>query len=683
MRLFATILLSSSMAFAYGQITRHVPVATQKGVRAVSESSFRWFPQIQPTFRIGAPTPRNPQFPTPPIEEPNTLPVGTNSDTIERGAVQARFPGITATGWTPADPNIAVGPGHVVQVVNTDIAWFDKNTGVKQFQVGMEPLPGAAEGFFESLNPFQFVFDPKCFYDRNTNRFFVVALELDDATQTSKALVAVSDDSDPNGTWHKYRFEAKLTVNGNASWMDYPGFGCNKDAIVVCGNMFGFTSGFPGVQAIVVPKTPLLSGAPASANQILLAGNRSAQVCHTFDPTVDKIYMVSQANTTSSLTLYAVTNLTGTPAISQANLTIPSWTPSSVNPISTSGHAFDRFDGRLFEADYRAGKIVTTHHVAVSPGDNRNMVRWYEINTNGFPNAPPSLAQSGNVIGTSGQHFHMPGIGVNSVGDIALVYTRSSASIVADIVVSGRLIGDAPGFMSAPQLVKSSLGPTYGSPGGNRWGDYFAMEVDPVDELTFWNVAMLGQANGNWTTEISKMTISDINPGGSFIDHEATAMGIYVDPFTNPATQGVGLAGALGDVFTSNNVYASLGSVNISKVGQVAAYEFTYQTDRSRGNPKGIVVRTESSVPTTLTGMVWLWDWNAGKYVQFSSFSVKPGSDVKNDATAPAPLPRFVSSTGEVKVVVRGLSPQRSGRNIGVPLPFAYKLDVATLRVRY
>jgi len=681
MRHFAVLIVMASATMAASQITKHLPIAKQTGVRAVSESSLRWFPQIQPSFRIGAPTPRNPQFPNPPIEEPNSLPVGLNSNTIERVKPGPLFPGITATGWVPADPNIAVGPNHVVQVVNTDIAWFDKATGAKQFQVGMEPIAGPTEGFFESLNPFPFVFDPKCFYDKNTNRFFVVALELDDASQTSKALVAVSDDSNPNGTWFKYRFEAKLTVSGNASWMDYPGFGCNKDAIVVTGNMFGFTTGFPGVQAIVIPKAPLLTGGAATASQILIPNVRTVQVCHTFDAALDKIYMISQANTTNALTLYAVVNPGGSPTISQANVSIPSWTPASIDPISAGGRTFDSFDGRLFEADYRAGRVVTTHHVAVSPTDNRNMVRWYEVNTNNFPASMPTLSQSGNVIGASGQHFHMPGIGVNSAGDIALVFTRSSSTIVADVMVCGRLITDAPGFMSAPNLVKNSAGPTYGNTGFNRWGDYFSMEVDPTDDLTFWSVAMLGQSNGNWTTEISKMTISDIDPIGSFIDHNATAMNIYVDPVTNPATQGQGLVGALANVFTSDNLYASMNSVSVPRVGHVAAYEFTYQTDTSKGTPKGIVVRTETSAPTGVTGMVWLYDWNTGKYVQFASFSLKANVDVKYDATAAAPFARFVSPTGLVKAVVRGLSPQKTGR--GNPIAFTYKADVATLRVRY
>jgi hypothetical protein len=52
----------------------------------------------------------------------------------------------------------------------------------------------------------------------------VLFLEADFANQVSKLLFAVSDDGDPNGTWFKYRIEAKVTEGANTFWLDYPGF---------------------------------------------------------------------------------------------------------------------------------------------------------------------------------------------------------------------------------------------------------------------------------------------------------------------------------------------------------------------------------------------------------------------------------------------------------------------------
>ena len=662
--------------------TKYNHVAKQTSVKAVKDSTSKWVPPIQPTFRIGAPTPRNPRLESPPPYVANTLPVGNVVPGLTRGTVEKKFPGIGATGWYPPDPNIAVGPNHVVAVVNSDVAWFDKTTGTKQFQVGMEPIPGPAEGFFETLGPGNFIFDPKCFYDQIAQRFFVLALEEDDATQVSKVLIAVSDDADPNGTWFKYRFEAKLVVSGNPTWMDYPGFGWNKDAIVVTGNQFGFTTGWPGMQAIVIPKAPLLTGASAATFSFLIPNTRTTQVCHNFDANLAKIYMVGQGANSSSMNVFAVQNLTSTPTISQTSLTIPSWVFPFFYADSAGGQLLDTLDGRIYEADYRAGKIVCAHAPQVSNSDGRTMVRWYEINTNDYPTAAPTLSQSGNVIGGAGEFYHMPGIGTNAAGDIALIFTRSSTSIVADVMVAGRKATDAPGTMSSPGLVTNSLGSFYN---GFRWGDYFSMEIDPADDLTFWGVGMIGSSNGNWATEITKLKISDIIGGGAATAYEPNSLAIYVDALSSPKTQGSNLVGGTTEILDSDNAYASLDSVNVAKLGQIAALVSTFQADLDRGAPKAITIKTETNVNFSVTGMVWLYDYKNNKYVQMKSFALKTGSDqVINSEASGKPFSNYISSTGEMKAVIRALAPVRTGRGGGqIPPSFKLKVDEFELRVRY
>ena len=62
------------------------------------------------------------------------------------------------------------------------------------------------KNFFAPLRPDYGVFDPKALYDQYANRFVVVALEAyairpaGDPCDMSRIMVAVSDDSDPNGT---------------------------------------------------------------------------------------------------------------------------------------------------------------------------------------------------------------------------------------------------------------------------------------------------------------------------------------------------------------------------------------------------------------------------------------------------------------------------------------------------
>jgi hypothetical protein len=57
--------------------------------------------------------------------------------------------------------------------------------------------------------------------------------------------------------------------------------------------------------------------------------------------------------------------------------------------------------------------------------------------------------------------------------------------------------------MNGPRLLTAGSGVQTTS--FNRWGDYSAMTVDPVDDCTFWYTQEYYQTTGsfNWSTRIS------------------------------------------------------------------------------------------------------------------------------------------------------------------------------------
>ena len=96
---------------------------------------------------------------------------------------------------------------------------------------------------------------------------------------------------------------------------------------------------------------------------------------------------------------------------------------------------------------------------------------------------------------------------------MALGYSTSNAPSpnFPSIAYSGRLRNDPLGSLSQTerQLIAGAGSQTNNCGGApcNRWGDYTAMSVDPVDECTFWytNQYYNSQANGtsgNWQTRI-------------------------------------------------------------------------------------------------------------------------------------------------------------------------------------
>lgn len=436
----------------------------------------------------------------------NNLPVGQirGDSTIN---LLKNFPGNEEDGSFPPDCTLAVGPTHLVSTVNSNIAFYERN-GFKTFSV-----PSTA--FFGGLDAGDFQFDPKVIYSRTQNRFVIIFLEQDDGSKTSKLLIAASASSNPNGTWFRYRLEAKITFNINNTnydyWMDYPGLGINRDAVIVSGNMFGFPDvpgqfGFLGTQFIIIPLNGLFSGQPFNYFTGL-TGDFTVQMCETMSNTERVLYGVTiDSDDSSIMRLIAFDRLNGFPTISTRNLTIPAFQPPTRDAISTNGRSLDGLGGRLLNAVRRGGTILTTHTVQSNPNSTLRC-RWYEINTNGWPGNPggvPSLNQTGDVSSPNADHF-MPAIHKNGLGDISMIFTRSSANIAADIMVASRRSTDPLGTMGAPLRLQRSSGNRYPF---FRWGDYFGINTDPTNDSTFWGTAMYINQSNTWSTSIFNWSVS-------------------------------------------------------------------------------------------------------------------------------------------------------------------------------
>lgn len=465
--------------------------------------------QIDETFNYQPVWPENPISITNIKGTPNRLIAGGLLQS-SRGVLERFFPAIDDTGWTPPDPDIAVGPNHALAVVNSSISWFDKS-GTKLFQQ-------TAGTFFSGMGAGSFLFDPKCFYDRINQRYVMVFLEKADAPQTSKLLIAVSDDSNPAGTWHRYRLESLLTVNSQTFWLDYPGFGYNKDAYVVCGNMFPFSGGgFGGVQFLVIPSAPLLSGGAATASALRHAGGGSAQIAEMISPTASNVYGVSRSSSTS-MRVYTINNPGGTPTLQFASVAVPSNSGPTMNAASTNEKSLSPVDDRVFNATWRNGRLVTSHNIQ---SGNFVATRWYQINTNGYPQSAPTLGQSGNVASNQ-LHQFLSAISINGYDDISTVFAASSTTVTANMMFAGRASSDVAGAMGVPQILDTSVGDNYSGFNG-RWGDYFGVDVDPVDDLHFWGIGMTVNASNRWRTSIYKWRLAPVPKQVTFSQNPVTA----------------------------------------------------------------------------------------------------------------------------------------------------------------
>lgn len=427
------------------------------------------------------------------------LPIGEAGNTRGTTFTGLGFPAIAQTPWSPPDATLAVGPGHIVETVNQSIAFYTK-AGLLQFSAPLGS-PGNP-GFFEGQGAGDFAFDPKSFYDQKTGRFVVLVLEVYGPTE-AWIDIAVSDDSDPNGVWYKYRTWAVIDIGPGTFWVDYPGFGMDDQAFYVTGNLFqlnGQGPGFGGPLIRIFDKAPLLSGQPAQFRDLVPQVDGSMQAAHTHGPAPRAFFVTRAAS--NAVRVWSVNSALGPApsAVSAVVTHLGNSNPPSNDAPNPGGGGIDTLDGRLMNADWRDGNLYTAH--AIDGPGGRNRVRWYHVRTNGWPDSglDPQLVQQGNVSGVV-PHYFFPAIATDRFGRVGMVLGRSAADEFAGVWATGREPGDPAGVMSEPGLLAIGDSGTSG-----RWGDYFGIAVDPNDDRTFWVVGQYAKDFG-WQTWIGSFLV--------------------------------------------------------------------------------------------------------------------------------------------------------------------------------
>jgi hypothetical protein len=113
-------------------------------------------------------------------------------------------------------------------------------------------------------------------------------------------------------------------------------------------------------------------------------------------------------------------------------------------------------------------------------------IRWWEVRS---PNSNPVLYQDSTYAPGIQDTIHrwMGSIAMDRAGNMALGYSASNGTTTyPSSWYTGRLASDPLNTM--PQGEGSIINGTGSQTGSGRWGDYTSMNVDPVDDCTFWYV---------------------------------------------------------------------------------------------------------------------------------------------------------------------------------------------------
>jgi hypothetical protein len=462
----------------------------------------------------------------PPIWDPFYVPSPYSPPPPAAGGTGG-FQGSVNTGWTPPDPDLAVGPDHVVTVVNGEIAIFDK--------AGNKSFGQSIVAFWQPTGAGGFVFDPVAFYDAQSGRYFVAA--ADGAGSNDAICLAVSDDSNPNGTWFKYRF----AVSGTCSFLDFPNFGVNNETIFISGDCFNGG----GNRIFMWEKSKVIANTGPTMRQLQANGStQSLGATKNYDDNVG-YFCTTYSGASNRLKIQAVRNANTSPTLSTFSLTVPTFSnPNDAVQQGTSNRA-DTIDWRIKNGVVRNGNLWVCHNNGTN---GRSSVRWYQIDLNGWPvsGSNPTLTQSGDVDPGSGQYCWFGDINVTSTNDAVIAFNRSSSSQFISIEFVYRLVGDTLGTMRAPERLQISTGPENGS----RYGDYAGVEQDPTSDTKFWSaheyvssgwrVWIGGIELSNQTLTLSAttliggapaiFTVEDCLPGETTTIFGAVASGSYCPP---------------------------------------------------------------------------------------------------------------------------------------------------------
>lgn len=442
-----------------------------------------------------------------------------------RGQIELDIEGIAASNVAPADPTMAVGPDHIIQMVNGSsgsafFQIFDKRGGTLKLQAFMDQLPGASyNGGGDCIT----------WYDETANRW--VMTEFGDSarsgTRINSLIFAVSQTADPLGSWFLYEF------SDTSFFPDYPKFGNASDA------WYGVTvdfvnNAYKGNSIWAFDKRAMLSGQPTAA----ILRQRLTHPDYKFYSTAPVSRAGGTAPPAGSPGLFLYLNeddWTSDPS-DVDSLGMISFRPDFLQPArsvirfeksfavapfrgdvcatrncapSPKGTGYDVVDGRIMNRPWirRIGSYqsIVANHTVDMDGSTLAGIRWYELRESGgnwsmYQQGSFAPQRDADCSVTPPLYRFMGAVTISEKGQVALGYNNSSESRFASISFTGRNTDDPAGVMTQ-QETDAVIGQFYGT-FSNRWGDYSEMVPDPANDSLFWLTAMYGGSDNRFKTRI-------------------------------------------------------------------------------------------------------------------------------------------------------------------------------------
>jgi hypothetical protein len=402
---------------------------------------------------------------------------------------------------TPPDTTGAVGPSDYVEMVNSELAVYNK-TDLST------PTETIDEARFVGV-PRDLTCDGNVQWDQEAGRWLYSAIGCLFPREHGALYFGWSKTSSPSltaGNWCQY------AINTGSNIDDYPKLGHDDSQILIGVNEFSLdghdvhpklymldkpANGDTGCPAVTTEEstagvltfpTPSFGGAwtPVPAN---LADSSAVGYVVAIDTDRRHLHLFTVGRDSSQKNVL----------LSARKIRVPEFCfPPSVPQHGTRAR-IESLDMRLTQAvavaDPSTGhegiwtqhtvSACRPHHFQVSP----SVVRWYEL----APGAS-TPRQTGTVRGASGAFAFMGAISPSSDGqDAAIFYNTSSSKTLPDFRVRDRHFDTKGGQMIEDVQLTTSTSPDAdrSCPFTCRWGDYNGASPDPSDPSLIWGTGEL------------------------------------------------------------------------------------------------------------------------------------------------------------------------------------------------
>ncbi len=544
-----TATAASPTAFSAGRsitltrgATTHITASAPsvRGLTTLSPQSQAGSTEISPNDDVAERTPKSGATQT----NPPTTPPSVNGKQVSFGTAGAsgfnglsHFDSRTASAGNqfslePPDQGLCVGNGFVLETINDVLAVYHQNGTIVAGPTALNAFYGYAPAINRTTGVFgQFVTDPRCYFDADTQRFYHTVLTLDQDPTTGALTgnthvdIAVSQTNDPTGAWTVFHLD---TTNGDGTRTNHPGCPCLGDqpligfdatGMYITTNEFSVNGPeFNGAQVYATSKWKLAAaatghGAPGvvvSFSGLPLAEGQA----YSIQPADSVGGYASGHNGTeyflSALQFgpapldnrIAIWSLTGTNSLSglHPNVSLQSHVMASevygqpdpaeqrngLLTLNTSLTVLNSNDDRMNQVVFADGLLwsgVNTK-VTTKDGSTRVGIAFFAVNPEFHNGSLGGHVQRQGYVAVNGENVLFPAIGVDQHGNGVMTFTLvgpdyypSAAYLRLDehstdntIHVIGDGVGPADGFTGDP---------AQGAPDNvERWGDYSAAVTD-------------------------------------------------------------------------------------------------------------------------------------------------------------------------------------------------------------